>query len=182
MTERSEPSSPRLALRIGPGRPLPELAAAYLTEYLDKIRLSLERLDDDALWWRPAPGTNSAGNLVLHLAGNLSLWVLRGIGGEPYERDRAGEFAAERTGTRDEVLGRLAEVVERATEALSRLSPQDLDARLQVQGYETDVRSALLHALEHASYHTGQIVWIAKQRLAADGDEPFEFYPHHAGE
>lgn len=173
---------PRLALRSGPGRSFPELAAAYLREYLDKIRMAAERLDDDALWWRPATGTNSAGNLVIHLAGNLSLWVLDGIGGETYERDRAGEFAAEHAGTRDEVLGRLAQVVERCAGVVTGLDAGDLDARCGVQGYDLDVRAALFHAVEHMSYHTGQIVWIAKQHLARTGEDGFEFYPHHAGE
>lgn len=173
---------PRLALRSGPGLTFPGLAAAYLREYLDKIRLAVGRLDDDALWWRPAPGTNSAGNLVIHLTGNLSLWILQGIGGEPYERDRAGEFAAERAGTRDEVLGALSEVVERCVAVVADLEDGDLTARFGVQGYDLDVRAALFHAVEHMSYHTGQIVWIAKQHLARSGAEGFEFYPQHAGE
>lgn len=177
------PPNPRIALRAGPGRPFPQLAAAYLEEYLDKIRIALAALDDGEVWWRPAAGTNSAGNLVVHLAGNLSLWILAGIGGRPYERDRAGEFAAgPEAGSRDEILDRLAAVVGECREVLEAVDEADLDRRVTIQGYDLDVRAAVFHPVEHMSYHAGQIVWIAKQRLAARGDELFELYPQHAGE
>lgn len=183
MTGVSPPHLPRLALSRGPGRAFPELAAAYLVEYLDKIRIALAPLDDGALWWRPAPGTNSAGNLVVHLAGNLSLWILGGVGGRPYERDRAGEFAADRSaGSKAEVLDRLAAVVEECGEVLAGLSEADLARPVHVQGYDVDLLAAIFHPVEHMSYHVGQIVWIAKQHLASRGEELFELYPQHARE
>jgi uncharacterized damage-inducible protein DinB len=176
----SQASLPRLALRRG-ARSFQALAAAYLVEYLDKIRLAVGHLDDDGLWWRPAPGTNSAGNLLVHLAGNLSLWLLQGVGGRPYRRDRAGEFAADRIAGRDELLDRLARVVAECGEVVAGLAPEDLARPVALQGYDVDVLAALFHAVEHMSYHTGQIVWIAKQHAAAAGGG-FEFYPQHAGE
>jgi len=171
---------PRLALRRG-ARPFVALAAAYLVEYMDKIRLAVGHLDDDALWWRPAPGTNSAGNLLIHLAGNLSLWVLQGVGGRPYPRDRAGEFAADRSAGGEQLLGRLGRVVEECVEVVEGLGPDDLARPVALQGYEVDVLAALFHAVEHMSYHTGQLVWIGKQHALAAG-EGFELYPQHAGE
>jgi uncharacterized damage-inducible protein DinB len=157
------------------------LAAALLREYLDKVRLATAGLGDDELWYRPAAGTNSVGNLLLHLAGNLSLWLLAGVGGRAFERHRAAEFAADRAAGREELLGRLATVVEEAAALLDDLADADLTRRLTVQGYETDLLSAILHPVEHMSYHAGQIVWIAKHHLAARG-EGLEFYPHHAKE
>ena len=172
---------PRLALDGGPGRPFPVLAAAYLREYLDKVRLAVAKLDDDDVWFRPGGGTNSIGNLLLHLRGNLSLWLLGRVGGRAVERHRAAEFAADRSGGKAELLDRLGEVVEEAAGILEALGDADLGRRLTVQGYETDLLSALFHPVEHMSYHAGQIVWVAKQRLAARG-VGIEFYPHHAGE
>lgn len=179
--ESGSPPLPRLALSRGPGLTLPRLAAAYLTEYLDKIRLAIAPLDDDALWWRPALGTNPVGNLLVHLEGNLSLWLLQGVGGRPYQRDRAGEFAADRSAGGEELSRRLGTVVEACTEVLEGVSPEDLATTVSVQDYAGDLRGVIFHAVEHMSYHTGQIVWIAKLRRAESG-EPFEFYPHHAGE
>jgi len=175
-------SLPRLALSRSRGQSFQSQSAAYLTEYLDKIRLAVDGLDDDAFWWRPAPGINSAANLVIHLTGNLSLWVLRSIGGEDYERHRAAEFAAERSAGKGELLAGLEAVVERSCAVIAALSDDDLGRDLDVQGYVCDAFTAAFHAVEHMSYHTGQIVWIAKQALARQGDEVFEFYPQHEGE
>lgn len=173
---------PRIALARGPAGSLPELAARYLEEYLDKIRASLARLDEDQIWWRPGPGTNSAGNLVLHLSGNLSLWVLSGVGGRPFDRRRSEEFAADRSHGRSELMSRLEEVVAACRGVLGSLAPEDLEREARVQGYEVDVLGAVFHAVEHMGYHTGQIVWIAKSLAGGEGDGRLEFYPQHAGE
>ena len=171
---------PRTALSRGPAGSLPELAARYLEEYLDKIRLAVERLSEDQLWWRPAPGTNSAGNLILHLCGNLSLWLLGGVGGRPFERHRAEEFSADRTHGKAELLARLEEVVAACRGVLAAVEPADLERPAAIQGYQTALLDAVFHAVEHMSYHTGQIVWIAKELGA--GKEPLEYYPRHRGE
>lgn len=172
---------PRLALDQPPGRPFPAVAASHLRENLDKIRLATSGLGDDDLWFRPAPGTNSIGNLMLHLVGNLSLWLLAGVGGKQVHRDRAGEFAADRTAGRDELLARLTATVEEATTLLDALDDDATRRRVRIQRYDTDVLTAVVHATEHTSYHTGQIVWIAKQALARRG-RSLEFYPRHAKE
>lgn len=174
------PRPPTTALSRGPARSLPELAARYLEEYLDKIRLAVERLSEDELWWRPAAGTNSAGNLILHLCGNLSLWLLAGVGGRPFDRRRSEEFGADRSHGKAELLARLEEVVAACRGVLAALEPEDLERPAAIQTYDTDLLGAVFHAVEHMSYHTGQIVWIAKALGA--GGEPLEFYPRHASE
>lgn len=178
---RAADIEPRLALRRAVDASFQQQAAAYLEEYLDKITLAVADLDDDALWWRPAPGTNSAGNLLVHLAGNLSLWVLKSIGGRPYERHRDAEFAAgPEAGSKDELLDRLAEVVAVCRQVLTALPDADLTRSREVQGYHLNTLSAVFHAVEHMSYHTGQILLLTKQQLAAG--EEIELYPQHRGE
>jgi uncharacterized damage-inducible protein DinB len=172
---------PRLALDQPPGRPFPAVAASHLRESLDKIRIATAGLDDGDLWFRPAPGTNSIGNLMLHLVGNLSLWLLAGVGGREFHRDRAGEFAADRTAGRDELLARLSATVDEARALLDSLDDEATRRLVHIQRYDTDVLTAIFHAAEHMSYHTGQILWIAKLRLAARG-RSFELYPRHAKE
>ena len=160
--------------------PLQLIASHYLGQYLDRIRHCVELSTEDEAWWRPAPGTNSVANLLLHLQGNLSLWVLNTLGGESNPRHRSAEFAADRSASKEEALAGLAEVVGRCQRLLSQLDEAALDAPHDVQGYPTDGRGALVHAVEHMSYHTGQIVWITKQLTA--GRATIEFYPQHRGE
>lgn len=170
----------RTALAQGPCPSFQLLAARYLEEYLAKIRLAVSRLDEDQLWWRPASGTNSIGNLLLHLSGNLSLWLGQGLGEITYARDRAGEFSAERSQGRDALLEGLANTVEVCQQILTEHEGGALDRMVEVQGYQTDALGVIFHAVEHMSYHTGQILWAAKQALGEE--HGIEFYPRHRGE
>src|SRR5215470_9171091 len=77
------------------------------TEYRVKIRAAVEALPAEALWWRANEESNSVGNLLLHLNGNVRQWILGGVGGAPNERDRAGEFGARSGGTAAELLAQL---------------------------------------------------------------------------
>ena len=51
------------------------------SDYLPKIERSLEGLGDEEIWWRPNEASNSIGNLLLHLCGNVSQWIIGGVGG-----------------------------------------------------------------------------------------------------
>ncbi|MEM7352227.1 MAG: DinB family protein [Acidobacteriota bacterium] len=175
------PEAPvRTALSRGPGASFPELSARYLEEYLEKIRHVTALLDEDQIWWRPVPDTNSIGNLLLHLAGNLTMWIAKGVGGDAFERHRSAEFAADRSHTRDEMIERLAAVVDRCRQVLDSLEGEPLDRVVEVQGYRLDVLGIILHAVEHMSYHTGQILSLAKQ--ARGEGHGIELYPQHQGE
>ena len=55
-------------------------------EYPTKIRAAVEAMPADRLWWRPNEQTNSVGNLLLHLSGNVRQWMLSGVGGQPERR------------------------------------------------------------------------------------------------
>ena len=176
-----EPTSPvGLALDQGPLSSFTRLAARYLREYREKIELGLSRLDEEQLWWRPRLEANSIGNLVLHLEGNLSLWILSAVGGLPYERDRRAEFEADGMPGKQELLRRLKVVVARCIEILDDLGNTTLSTRLEVQGYETNILGAIFHATEHTSYHTGQILYLVKVQLPDDAT--FELYPQHRSE
>ena len=165
---------PRYAFKGPPGRGFPELSAALLQEYADKMCIGLERLSEEQVWWRANEACNSAGNLVLHVCGNLSLWIIHGLGGVDYQRDRKGEFRADHSMSKVELMAYIQDTVGRCRDALEGA---DLGRALSLQGYEVDGLAGLFHAVEHASQHTGQILFIAKQ--LAPG---FELYPQHADE
>ena len=46
-----------------------------------QIRACIEQLDDEQIWWRPNGGSNSVGNLVLHVRGAVLHYLGRGVGG-----------------------------------------------------------------------------------------------------
>jgi uncharacterized damage-inducible protein DinB len=155
---------------------LARLAVALFGEYLRKIEHCVALLSPEQLWWRPNPACTSVGNLLLHLCGNLSQWVLDGLGGEPYRRDRRAEFAAATGEDGHALSARLREVVEQCRTVAAGLSAEDMHRSHTIQGITRDGFGVLLHAVEHMAYHTGQIVFVAKQLLGEEAG--IEFYPH----
>lgn len=141
-----------------------ERSRYYLgVEYPAKIRSSVLAIPTDRLWWRPNASSNSAGNLVLHLAGNVRQWVVSGMGGARDERVRDAEFAAAGGMDATALLAHLEKTLSEVDVVLARLTPQALGEKRRIQGRETTVFSALYHVVEHFSGHTGQIILLAKQ-------------------
>ena len=140
-----------------------ERSRYYLAyEYPTKIRLALAPLDETVVWRRANAESNSIGNLLLHLAGNIRQWIVSGIGGAPSERDRAAEFAATSGHTKAELLAMLTGSVTDADSVLADLTDADLDRQVTIQGRDTTVFAAVYHVVEHFSMHTGQILMLAK--------------------
>jgi len=151
-----------------------------LQSYLRRIETCVGKLSDEQVWWRPNAAVNSVGNLLLHLQGNLSQWVLSGMGGARYERHRSQEFAARESVRKAELLDGLRAVVTSAAEVVSRLSDAELQSPRHIQGYDVDGVYVVLHAVEHMGYHTGQIVHVTKELLGPAAE--IDFYPQHRGE
>lgn len=173
-------SEPLTALAQGKSSSWQILASRYLGEYLDKIRLATERLPEELVWWRPHENALSVGNLILHLHGNLSLWVSSGLGKQTVVRDRGKEFTADGTHGGSELIRLLATTVEECRTLIESVPDQALSKSLDIQGYDIDVRGAIFHAVEHMSYHTGQILYIVKTLTSEH--QTFDFYTRHQGE
>ncbi len=156
-----------------------ETSAEFLGSFLRRIQDCVGRLSEDEVWWRPNPAVNSVGNLLLHLHGNLSQWILAGLGGARFERHRDREFAERGPMPKAELLAALERVVGECQGLILGLSPEELMAPREIQGYRTDGVYTVQHVVEHMSYHTGQIVQTTKAlRGPAEG---IEFYPQHRG-
>ncbi len=132
------------------------------TEYRIKIRAAVEALPDGALWSRPNEESNSVGNLLLHLAGNVRQWIVSGVGGASDTRHRASEFAARDGADAATLLAALDVVLDDADAVLAKLTEADLATSRTIQGRDVEVLEAVYHVVEHFSGHVGQIVLIAK--------------------
>lgn len=146
-------------------------------EYLAKIERCLERMSEEQIWWRPNRESNSAGNLLLHLAGNARQWIVSGLGGEADDRVREKEFAAESGIQKEELLLLLKATLDDVEAVLQSVAPGDLLSRRRIQGKDTGILEAILHVVEHFSMHTGQIIYITK--LLTEHD--LKFYDFQAG-
>ena len=151
------------------GRAFIEESRRHLSrDYLPKIERCLERLTDEQVWRRTSESSNSVGNLLLHLEGNLRQWVVCGAGGREDLRRRDREFAERRRLPRAELLASLRDAVAEADDALARLDPASLLERRRVQGLEVSLLAAVFHAVEHFSMHTGQVLLLTKMLTGDD--------------
>lgn len=127
----------------------------------------LQQLSEEEIWWRPNPASNSAGNLVLHLCGNVRQWIISGLGGAPDKRQRDLEFS-DGPVARRELVTRLRRTVRDAFRVLVKLSDDSLARTYSIQGYHVSGLDAVFHVTEHFGYHTGQIIYITKLKRGED--------------
>ena len=137
-------------------------------DYLPKIERSLAPLGDADIWWRPHETSNSIGNLLLHLRGNVGQWIVGGVGRRDFERHRQREFDERTHLPAPELLAALTSTLAEADDVLSHLSAAELETRLHIQYYDVSVLEAVYHVVEHFGMHTGQIILIAKMRTGED--------------
>jgi uncharacterized damage-inducible protein DinB len=137
-------------------------------EYLPRLLRCLDELTDEDIWWRPGENANSAGNLVLHLAGNVGQWINSGLGGLDDRRDRKGEFSERGPVSREELKERITGAVHTADETLARFDPSRLPEKLRIQVFDVTCLEAVAHVVEHFAQHLGQIIYITKLRKKLD--------------
>ena len=160
------------------GRAFIEESRRHLSaDYLPKIERCLGRLTDEQVWWRAGEHSNSVGNLLLHLEGNLRQWVVCGVGGREDSRVREREFTERRVVPREELLAALRAAVAEAADVLTSLDPAALLETRRVQGLDVTLLAAVFHAVEHFSTHTGQVILLTK--MLSGGD--LAFYDFSAG-
>lgn len=135
---------------------------------LPHIVKCLQQLSEEEIWWRPNAASNSAGNLVLHLCGNVRQWIISGLGGAPDKRQRDLEFSQQGPIPRRELVTRLRRTVRDAFRVLVKLSDDSLARKYSIQGYHVTGMDAVFHVTEHFGYHTGQIIYITKLKRGED--------------
>ena len=79
-----------------------------LNQYWPRLRTIVEPLTPEQIWWRPNPASNSMGNLMLHLNGNVGQWLVASFNRQPDHRDRPAEFNQTRIIPAAELLEKLA--------------------------------------------------------------------------
>jgi uncharacterized damage-inducible protein DinB len=137
-------------------------------DFLPKLKHCVEGMSEQDVWWRPNEQSNSVGNLILHLCGNMKEWILKSIGGEDFERHRDAEFAERRSRPKAELIANIEATVGEVDRVLDQLPPSQLFERFPVQVYRSSRLQVIYHVVEHFSYHLGQILYIYKLRTGRD--------------
>jgi len=131
---------------------------------LTRLLQQLEAFPDNDVLWKRAPGiVNSAGNLVLHLEGNLREYVCRLLGGLPYRRAREEEFTAKGISI-PLMVARIEEIRQLVPRIIEHLSDDQLQAAFPESplGSPRSTQQFLIHLNGHVNYHLGQIDYLRR--------------------
>jgi hypothetical protein len=139
-----------------------------LEQYWPRLRACVEPLTEEQVWWRPNAASNSIGNLILHLNGNVRQWLVDSFNRSEDRRDRPAEFAETGSISASALLERMGATMREAAQVLARLTQADLVAPYEIQGYKVWGLDAVYQVVEHFAMHYGQILYIAKSLTGAD--------------
>jgi uncharacterized damage-inducible protein DinB len=131
---------------------------------LDKLIAEVNMYKRDGNLWRIAGDVkNSAGNLCLHIIGNLQHFIGAVIGETGYIRDREAEFSTTAV-SRDILLSALLETKEIVIDSLQKLDRKKLQEiyPIDVFGEKMSYEFFMIHLIGHLNYHLGQINYIRR--------------------
>ncbi|RRB03682.1 DinB family protein [Larkinella rosea] len=132
---------------------------SLFTRDLKKLRREIELYQDEAKIWIAAPGiTNPAGNLCLHLVGNLNTYIGAVLGQSGYVRNRELEFLL-RNVPRSELLQKVDDTLDVVLTSLNKMTEEQLPEEYPMLVFEekTSTEYFLTHLTTHLTYHLGQI-------------------------
>ena len=136
-----------------------ETLKKLFTRDLDRLRKEIELYNNENNLWRVEKNiTNSAGNLCLHLIGNLNTYIGKEIGKTGYIRNRELEFSLKNI-PKVELLKKIDETILIVNSSLEKLTQEELIKEYPVMVFDeaTSTEYLLMHLTTHLTYHLGQI-------------------------
>lgn len=126
---------------------------------LEKLKIEIESYSKEETIWIIDKGiSNSAGNLCLHLIGNLNAYIGVGLAKTTYVRQRDLEFSLKDI-PKSELIRKIEETIEIVELGLSNLNATQLnnDFPIVIWDNPTEMEFTLIHLTTHLNYHLGQI-------------------------
>ena len=140
-----------------------ESIKTLLLRDVNRLKSEIESFSEDRLWGITGEISNSAGNLCLHLCGNLRYYIGDQLGGIPYIRNRDAEFSSKNL-PKKQLLDEIGVTISSLDKALSHLPKETLKNPypLEVLGYPMTIEYFLIHLVSHFNYHLGQINYLRR--------------------
>jgi hypothetical protein len=126
---------------------------------LNRLKTEIELYKNEtSIWLVEKTIANSAGNLCLHLMGNLNAYIGAGIAKTGYIRQRDLEFS-QKDIPRHELLKKIDDTLQVVEAGLNTLNPQNMEEDFPVVIWDkpTSMEFTLVHLTTHLNYHLGQI-------------------------
>lgn len=126
---------------------------------INRLKAEIELYSDEKKLWIVEKGiSNSAGNLCLHLIGNLNAYIGAELGKTGYVRQRDLEFSAKDV-ARNELIDKVEATIEMVKKSLSTVTQEQLEADYPIMVFKEKITTGLflVHLATHLNYHLGQI-------------------------
>lgn len=126
---------------------------------LNKLTQEIELYQNESnIWLTSKDISNSAGNLCLHLMGNLNTYIGATLGGTNYVRNRELEFSLKNI-PQKELIKKIEETITVVNESLNSITQEEVEAEypILVLAEKTSTAFFLVHLTTHLAYHLGQI-------------------------
>jgi uncharacterized damage-inducible protein DinB len=136
-----------------------QVVNSLITRDLQKLKSEIESYKNESNLWRIEKKiANSAGNLCLHLVGNLNTYIGATLGQTGYVRDRDAEFSLTNI-SRKELIQKIVDTIAVVNKVLPTLSDETIQKEypLLVLKEKTSTEYFLIHLTTHLGYHLGQV-------------------------
>lgn len=148
---------------------LTETAKTLFNRDLNKLKSEIGSYKNEAILWVVDKSiANSAGNLCLHLIGNLNTYIGATLGGSNYIRNRELEFSLKDI-PKQELINMIEATIIVVNETLGKITEEQLNSEYPMLVFQekTSTEFFLVHLTTHLAYHLGQINY--HRRLLDDG-------------
>jgi uncharacterized protein DUF1572 len=138
---------------------LQEILKKLFKRDLEKLKTEIEAYQTESNIWIVADGiANSAGNLCLHLVGNLNYYIGTVLGDTGYIRERDLEFSLKDV-PRVELIRKIDETILIVDQVMNKVTDEQLESLYPVAVITKDATTGyfLSHLATHLSYHLGQV-------------------------
>ncbi len=136
-----------------------EILTSFFLRELDRLKEEISLFGSGDNLWKERKGiSNSAGNLALHLIGNLNHFIGATLGNTGYIRERELEFTNKNVPEK-QIISEIETTKKMIEDILSQLTPEDLDKDYPIEKSfgKVSTRFLLIHLITHLNYHLGQI-------------------------
>jgi hypothetical protein len=126
---------------------------------LNKLKEEIKSYNNEQNIWKiDGKIANTAGNLCLHLVGNLNTYIGKELGGTAYVRNRDLEFS-QKDVSQKELIQKVEQTIEVVDQSLAKITDSALEEEYPLQVYETKSTTGFIlgSLLAHLGYHLGQI-------------------------
>ena len=139
-----------------------------IEENLRMILICFDKITEKDLWNKPSKKGVAFGNQIIHIVGNMTQYLMSALGEKKINRDRDKEFKIDKSMSKTYLINMLSQTIKESKKTIDKLSLENLLKTRKIQVYRLSGIGCLIHAVEHFSYHTGQIAILTKNITNSD--------------